>query len=304
MSYAIEYARQFVRSEEGITPCWLAGDNNLTEGSGRYERRVRSWSCFGNFVGATEAEIAEWAKSMLDGSYQEHWKRHNKWVDDKGLMNWVRSGIKSAAGIEAILQINPVCGGAVWCSADVWHGFDHTVELRARINTTVDFDDWIRQYRSLVKNSSEKKAEVYPRIDFGTEKIRHPITEPDNVRIYFKRKNMYLTELSDSASRWSFNVDEALAFSYDEAVGFIQSNRFLFDASLVKAPSTEGPRAVIRITEGACAGNYVGRITPRRIHTTSKKCAYKYVSPKAAQQTLERMLKKYPSIIRAEVVVL
>lgn len=31
---------------------------------------------------------------MIGSEYQEHWKANNKWVDDAGLMRWMKSKIK------------------------------------------------------------------------------------------------------------------------------------------------------------------------------------------------------------------
>lgn len=169
MSYAIEYARQFIRSEEGITPCWLVGDNNVTEGQGRYERRVRSWSCFYNLVGTSEEEMIKRIQPCL-GGFQEHWQRNGKWVDDKRLIRWVKSGVRSAASIEDILQRNPGCCGSVRCYVHVWHGFDHTTMLETCVVTTDGFDAWIHRYRDLKAILSGEKIDIYPCVDFGTEK--------------------------------------------------------------------------------------------------------------------------------------
>ena len=69
MSYSIEYNRQFIKTENGYTPCWLVGDNNVTEGFGRNERRVRNWSVFMNLLDVTEDELVEKAKELLAESF-------------------------------------------------------------------------------------------------------------------------------------------------------------------------------------------------------------------------------------------
>lgn len=301
MSYAIEYARQFIRSQEGITPCWLVGDNNVTEGRGRYERRVRNWSCFCNFLGATEDEILARVQPWL-GEYQQHWKRNGKWVSDKGLLNWIKSGIKSAASVEDILKRNPACCGAIRCSAHVWRGFNHTTELEYYIHTTSEFDEWIRRYRALKDQLSREKVEIYPKVDFGTEYIRHPVSASDDDRFYLRKNKRYLTKLTDNEVCWRGDVNFALTFSYNEATNLLRENCFLANASLVKVPKEQGPRAIIQITEGHGAGSYVYELTSWRLRISNKEAARQYSSHKTARAALKRILERYPQVTNAEVV--
>ena len=304
MSYTIEYARQFIRSEAGITPCWLAGDNNVTEGRGRYERRVRNWSCFNNFIGVTEKEIMNTVQSWL-GGYQEHWKRNGKWVDDKGLINWVKSGIRSAATVEDILRRNPECCGSIRCCVHMWQGFKHTIEERSYVRTTTEFDDWIQRYRILKAKLEKNQIKVYPHVDFGTEKIRAPLAASGSDKFYFQKKWRYLTRLSEYETCWGKDTDSALTFSYDEALDILRTrSHFVAGASLVKVPKTQSPKVIIQITQGAGTGNYIYQITPKRLFTSGMTSAYRYSSPKAAQLALERIFKRYPSITDAVVITL
>ena len=95
MSYTIEYDKIFLKSGAGYTPLWLAGDSNCYEGSGRNQRRVRDWSVFMSQLGVTEEKLMERIQPLLGGPYQEHWQRRGKWVDDKGLVTWVKNGCKN-----------------------------------------------------------------------------------------------------------------------------------------------------------------------------------------------------------------
>ena len=96
------YASQFIRTETGITPCILAGSNNVWEAGNK--RRVRNWSCFRNLVDVSAERLMKEAESMIGSEYQEHWKANNKWVDDAGLMRWMKSKIKGAATVEDIMM--------------------------------------------------------------------------------------------------------------------------------------------------------------------------------------------------------
>ena len=239
MSYVIEDGRQFIRSEEGITPCWLCGDNNVTEFHDGRERRERHWSCFCGFVGATEEDIMAKVQSYL-GGYQEHWMKNNKWIDDKGLIRWATTGIKNAASIEDILRRNPDCLGRVRCCVHVWRKFDHTVEELEFVKTTAEFDSWIRRWRALKEKLTEEKAEAYPAVDFGTENLRSPIVSKNNGLFCFKKKGRYLSELTDSNCRWTKDPSSAKFFSYEEATDWLHKGRILLaGASLIKAPKPE-----------------------------------------------------------------
>ena len=71
MSYTIEYNRQFIKTKNGYIPCWLAGDNNVTTGYGKNERRVREWSVFMNWLDVTEDYMLEHIKDLYN-SYDHH----------------------------------------------------------------------------------------------------------------------------------------------------------------------------------------------------------------------------------------
>ena len=113
MSYTIEYDKIFLKSGAGYTPLWLAGDSNCYEGSGRNQRRVRDWSVFMSQLGVTEEKLMERIQPLLGGPYQEHWQRRGKWVDDKGLVTWVKNGCKNAVSIEQLIEANRF--GAIKC---------------------------------------------------------------------------------------------------------------------------------------------------------------------------------------------
>ena len=58
MSYSLMYNWQFLKSEEGITPVVLMGDNNVTTstwmGNHWGEKRARSWYCIFGYLGVSE----------------------------------------------------------------------------------------------------------------------------------------------------------------------------------------------------------------------------------------------------------
>lgn len=105
MSYTIEYDRQFIKSNEGFTPVWLAGENNVTERYMGRERRVRDWSIFHNFLGMSNVDMIVALTPSLTG-VNEHWMKNGKWVTDDKLINWIHSGCSNAATVEEITEAN------------------------------------------------------------------------------------------------------------------------------------------------------------------------------------------------------
>ena len=131
MSYAIEYNRQFIKTKNGYIPCWLVGDNNVTTGHGRTERRVRDWSIFLNWVDVSEEYMLEHIKELFN-SYNQHWKKGSNWISNEGLIRWVKSGCKYAATLEEVLEFNRL--RSVECKIVYYMSDDKRQEINERIN--------------------------------------------------------------------------------------------------------------------------------------------------------------------------
>lgn len=113
MSYTIVYARQFVRLPDGrIIPLCLAGCNNVTRVENGHERRVRRWEVFGipyfdqGEFAVSEERLLELFSKMTGDRYQEHfrWAGKREYIDDAGLMRFVKKGIKEALTLEELAQ--------------------------------------------------------------------------------------------------------------------------------------------------------------------------------------------------------
>ena len=184
MSYTIEYDRQFIRSELGITPVWLSGDNNVTTGYGRRERRVRNWHVFMSLLACTKEELLA-AVEPMKGGYQEHWKKGGRWVDDAGLTRWVENGCKAAASIEGIISQN--CLSWIRCSLlDYSDGGYGKTTHEEKITTTEAFDAWIQEIKPLITT-----GKIYPIISFNSgEPIKHPSAkkQDDDEKVFFNWK--------------------------------------------------------------------------------------------------------------------
>lgn len=85
MSYSILYNSVFLKSERGITPVVLKGDNNVydTDGHGRAVRRARDWACFDNRLADTEENLL--AKVAQFDDDDEIWWYHGRFVNGSGL---------------------------------------------------------------------------------------------------------------------------------------------------------------------------------------------------------------------------
>lgn len=287
MSYSIMYASQFIRTETGITPCILVGSNNVWEAGNN--RRARDWSCFRNLVDVPADRLMKEAESMVGSGYQEHWQANNKWVDDAGLMRWMKSKTKSAATIEDIMMANPDIR-VIHCYASVWHGLHQEIQVDAYIHNSAEFVEWVASYREI---QEDVDTSIYAVVDFGTEKIYAP-TIPSNrdEKFLLKRRGLYLIEIGNSGSIFSSDIHSALELSHEQAMTVIKNHRL--KATLVKAENKHLPyNAVIKVTQGAYVGSYIKQITRKYIrYTYNADQAKRYPTAAAAENAQKNMESK------------
>lgn len=296
MSYTIEYNRQFIRSETGITPVWLSGDNNVWEGPSQHMRRCRSWSCFGNLLGASESELMEFAKSLTGGQFQEHWKKNGKYLDDAALLRWMKQGIKTAATLEEILAANSMRCVSVYLSN--WDEKYHNVrELNEYCSTTDELDAWIAKAKTRMYQVRAKEGcSSYPVINFGREDIKHPTNSqklPD--RIILRSKGKYLGE--DGTGRLNTfyqDIKKAKVFTQTEWLELLKNPgtaSWIREAIPVNASSKDYPfDAVIRFKDGPREGKFVSKRTPKRLGIAySIDSAKHYPNKKAAERAMAKM---------------
>ncbi|MEG1926732.1 MAG: hypothetical protein RR415_13405 [Ruthenibacterium sp.] len=327
MSYLILYDRQFIRSTQGLTPAVMMGDNNVWTG-GRYQRRARDWSVIGNRLALSEEQLLALAESWTCGLYQEHWKQGGKWVDDAGLLRWMKNGIKNAATIEEIISVNRF--RSVECLLSVWAERKHKTELNVYVKSNEEFDSWVEQAGLRIaelKNGQGNGNCVYPIIrftsEFSDDKMQHPkvmstVNSPETVIL--KRGCNYLTEIVKDESKnvnstsWERNVKNALEMSYNEAVLLMREFRgwSLGAAQIVDASVKQLPyNAVIRMIDaqnryGSYDGYFIRNITATRVtFSHAEDGAKHYRDKKAAEKALKRLLPKLQGKnYGAEVVVL
>lgn len=290
MSYTIEYDHQFIRSSTGITPCWLCGDNNVTEMTFRgRERRARDWSVFHNLLGVTEEEILESIEPTL-GGYGEHWQRNGKWVDDAALIRWVKTNCKHAMTIEEILRANAM--SSVTCYLSVWKGGSWGVrENAACVHSTEEYDAWVNTAKERIRTKSDDER-IYPVVDFVREKLVH--TKPILAeKVVLRKGDHYLTELGEHTTTWDKDVKKALVFTREECEELrrTHTNSLIRTAKPINANAQSRPYdAVLRFEDGSYAGCYISRITKKRVfYAYNIGGAHHYPDVATAERTLARL---------------
>ncbi len=299
MSYTIEYNRQFIRSANGITPVWLAGESNVWESTGGNSRRCRDWSVFQNLLGVTQEELLATVQSFL-GYHSQHWIRNGKWVDDKALLSWVKLGCKRAASVEDILLENKDKVSGIRCSISIWEDNTHRRSHDRTIKTTEEFDAWLELAKVEIAAIRAKKQMAFPIVDFGVEDLRHPqtIERDSDFKVLFKHKCSYLMELSSSGnSSWSRDIRKACVFSYEEAISIKQEQKYgwIAESRLVSASRKDYSfNAVLRVRSGVYTGEYVLKRTRNRLHFTRiKEYAKHYATAGAAEKAREKIEAAY-----------
>lgn len=291
MSYDIVYDRQFIKSAHGITPCILSGPSNVYTGSGRNMKRDRSWSVFYNVLGTSEEGLLSLIQHSLGAPYQEHWMQNGKWVDDAGLIRWIKNGCAKAASLEDVLAVNH--DRYAKCFVSLWQrnekGFpDDSIVLEENISTTEELDAWIDRVHSIKEELHLTDGyTAYPiiRLSYDTP-IRHPDTkqtDPDE-EVLVKISGMgYLTSYTDGHIGCMQDVSQALVMTRGEAA-MIEKRIYPRTIRLVdpKLKETYQPH-IIQFSNG----KYLNKVTRNGIWTTPYRDAAKvYPNQKAAEKAL------------------
>lgn len=288
MSYTIEYDRIFLRSTAGYTPLWLAGDSNCYEGSGKSQRRVRSWSIFQHLLGVSEEELLASIKPMLGGSFQEHWMRNSKWINDDGLVSWVKSGCRNAVTIEQLLEANRMRAFRCCLMDGYW-----STAAEEYVQTTAELDAWI----SAAKKAMAENHKLYPKIvlNYG-ERVRHPSKDRgENELVAVKHKNRFVCARGDKSISTNSDRKQAMIFSLTDAQSIL---REFPDCRIVSASVLGSPcNMVVKITGDHGETNYlVGFPGPYKVrYTADIRSAKRYSTMAAAKKAAQTAKRRYPS---------
>lgn len=298
MSYTIEYDRQFIKSKLGITPVWLSGDNNVTTGYGRHQRRVRNWVVFMGKLAVTKEDLLA-AVENLKGGYQEHWRKGGKWVDDAGLTRWVENGCKAAASIEDIIGRNYLS----WVNCSLLDysggGFGKTTH-EEKVKTTDAFDAWIQEVKPLIA-----AGKIYPIISFNCgEPIKHPSTktQDNDEKVIFKWEDSYLVSFDEEEGRTKWipkpKKGEVIVFSRKEAESLSAKVHIPLSAKIVSAKTLENPCNIVLMVSGrGISGHYVVSISGHTFrHSGSLSVAKRYSTLASARKAAANIKSKFNNL--------
>ena len=279
MSYTIEYAKLFLKSDSGYTPCWECGSNNVYEND---RRRAREWCVWQNLLGVTPEEIMDEGLSMCNGS--SHWQKGGKWLDDTALIRWIELGIAKAVTIEDVLEANPALS-SIYCRASVWEGHQNRSECERYLRSTADLDRWIGDVNAL----KAPGISVYPLISLRYLK---PVKRMGRISdfVLFKYSNAYLSAIENDGdvTTWSFDIRDALTYSREEALRLQNKHRYnrLGAAILIDAKNKARKKAVISREDGL----YFLRQNRTYIYHTKEKESAKRYSSIASARTAAKLL--------------
>lgn len=190
MSYTIVYAREFLKTNDGrIIPLVLSGSNNLWEGRRHNDRRVRSWGTWliqdRTSPAIQPAELLANVKSLIPSTYNEHFKRCGKWVDDGGLVRFFENGVKKALTYEELSAqacYMPTLYGVIRVTNN---GGNFDESHRTYIQSSDELDAFLDFVDEYIRDNQEEKCYVSIEFDFD---------EPIKRRETKKRKKTMIEE--------------------------------------------------------------------------------------------------------------
>lgn len=210
MSYEIVYGKQFIKTKNYVLPIVLMGSNNCTMYYGGKEIKERDWTLLSNnLFGLTEEQLKEriqkdWIEKT---TYDEFFKCNGKWVNSKGLIDFINTGIKKALTIEEIYKST---GYITRCSLSVWENHEHHQELNEYIKNNESFEQWIVKAQERYNNKKESES-IYYCINWNTIKPLKAYNTDIKGKILVKYGNRYLTELDSH----TFEKDKSKAVVFD-----------------------------------------------------------------------------------------
>lgn len=287
MSYYVEFDRVFIRTVSGYTPLILLGDSSVYEGSSPRARMARKWLVFQGLLGVTEEKILQTIEPMLGSD--EHWKKNGKWVDDKGLISWVKNGCKHAVVLEDLLEANNRSFISCHLHGEIT-GFRGSEALECYVHNTLEMEDWICRAKKAISD----KPYLSPVISLNSgDRVRHP-SKPRNSdeMVVLKYGQYYLTAHDDKSTHWSKNPKSALVLSAEEMKNLHITGRMVSASVLTNAhnfivaytPPEGGPVRYLNKLAGSRGFRY----------SLEQKCARRYSTKAAAQKAIESAKRRCP----------
>lgn len=180
MSHEIIYAREFVKTGDGrIIPLVLSGSNNCWEPTfGKRWRRERHWFPVlikkGENPAVTSEELLERVKRYIPSTYNQHFVRNGKWVDDAAFIRFFENGIKKAKTLE---ELKDECLSSTSLEGTIYYydNADNICTLHsARIADSAELDTFLAEANEYLK--SETSHQLWIQLGFCSEDVlkRYP----------------------------------------------------------------------------------------------------------------------------------
>ena len=199
--------------------------------------------------------------------------RRGKWITDKGLKSWVRSGCASAASVEDIIALNQM--PCIPCYISVWRETSHEpYHLMEYVSTTAELDTWISLAKAEIAALKAKGCHAFPIINFRREELRHPhpSTGTQDQSFLVKCKYGYLREnpVDGNEHQYTRDIRSAHVFSFVEAVKTVTTSCEPWEkARIISAKGKDAPYdSVILVTDRSGGSSYFVRRSSRKIWTS------------------------------------
>ncbi len=288
MSYTIAYGRVFLRSNMGITPCVLLGDNNVWDPV--RNRRPRDWSILNHFLGASEQEIKAWLDDTVKGPDREflYSPKAGAFMHNDGFRRWVENGIKKAVDLEDFLEANH--RGSVSCILWKFEDCKTVSSNRKECKDSQELDEWIESVLPLGKEWS-------PLIQLPEDFVL-PNPWPKGKPFLLKSRNFYVKDVEYDEEgyirqiSYTQNVPEAKVFESDDQLKGLTRFRSCH-RKVSTAKQAKPNNVVLCIKDGPYAGRYVGRRSGRRMQIERVEAAQRFEDGKAAERARASIEQRY-----------
>ena len=276
MSHDILFGRQFIKTApDRYIAMLLIGDSSLTEGSGRRERYVRSWTNIG------ECDVT--ARDMLDDI---RWKytpgdnevmmRNGKWIYARDMVSLFTAGIKYAKTLEEISALCP----AVSLNAEVIitdrETGHHEMQLRqSGLRTTPDLVSWLDEAKALRREHTNEYTDAGLHLRFtpneamNIERFVSGALSSDGAVIAKIKGHgkAYLSEYSSTSITTSSDIRKAMVFENAAAAYAVlpRSWQYTFIKQENQTLAMQ-KHIVLKVTEGLYTGKYISRLTRSKLH--------------------------------------
>lgn len=291
MGYDIIYDVQFIRTGRGVTPVVLCGPNNVTTGTGKHERRVRSWSIWSSdMLDIPEADLLHMIEECMVkyDPKDQLFKRGGKWVTPVETVRMFRTACRKAARIEDIHSADR--GGFLSCS--VKHYKDNSLRIGVYqsvgiIKTTKDFEDWVDAARPVYEDLKKQGLNPWFSVQFNSgEKPLKKCTKVNGQVAVKTRWGAYVKDYTNNSVSYTSDPNKAMIFDNAAAAQSVINRVFLENMRIVSADSVERKRdmtTVLMLDSGCYAGCYIHQLTRRSLkYTRNAKWAKKFKTEKSA----------------------